>query len=102
MVLMASWPGMVIMKVSCGRSEDKAPRMGPCGSERLGNGQCGGIGCVVGSIGDGLGRPRCRGLLRSEIGRASCRERVWQYVKITGVDGTLKQQKRRAHSTTRH
>ena len=44
--------------------------MGPCGSERLGNGQCGGIGSVVGSIGDGPGRLRCRGLLRSgRVGR---------------------------------
>ncbi|CEG50940.1 conserved hypothetical protein [Stutzerimonas xanthomarina] len=44
--------------------------MGPCGSERLGNGQCGGIGSVVGSIGVGLGRLRCRGLLRGgRVGR---------------------------------
>src|SRR3546814_19366393 len=39
--------------------------------------------------------PRCRDVIRwskcSEIGRASCRERVSQYVEIPVVAGTLKQ-----------
>src|SRR3546814_20662539 len=33
------------------------------------------------------------GLARQEIGRKSCRERVCQYVEISGVDGQLKKKK---------
>src|SRR3546814_13143496 len=32
---------------------------------------------------------------RYELGRASCRERVWQYVWISGVAGSLKKKKKK-------
>src|SRR3546814_16845158 len=40
------------------------------------------------------------GVVGVEIGRASCRERVCQYVKITVVDGYLKKKKSEREITT--
>src|SRR3546814_18856222 len=36
-----------------------------------------------------------------EIGRASCRERAWQYVEISGVAGSLKKKHSRLHHLTK-
>src|SRR3546814_12017858 len=44
---------------------------------------------------------RVRPLWRIEIGRASCRERVCQYVEITGVDVTLNK-KKKTHCLKQH
>src|SRR3546814_16070102 len=38
--------------------------------------------------------PHIHVLVSGQIGRASCRERVWKYVSISGVAGTVKKKKK--------
>src|SRR3546814_14996686 len=58
-----------------------------------------GFGAIIasGTIADCIGRRTLLGVTAAEVGRASCRERVWRSGSISVVGGSLKTKNNNVH-----
>src|SRR3546814_18126316 len=80
------------------RAAPDASRACACACASAGYGYAGGFGC--GGVQSRARRRSRNTAIPIKNGRASCRERVCQYLKISGVDATLKKKKTQNESLT--